>query len=224
MYFSGESNPQCVPGQKTQKNTNNLSPRWNHRKNEWKGFLEVIQVSLENCQGRKFPTSLVNLFQCLTTLSMEEFLPYMSLAFLLLCLVAGKFSSRHFTHYILSKSGAKFSFTAWKESLFPYPIKSTFLLIPVTSVTCGVQDKEEVKKNQLKLTTLINENKSQLPFLINGSKATEMYQMHYSFQFCGINSPKSRLPLIQREKEGESLGFRAEEEGKLFQSFKWKER
>lgn len=64
---------------------------------------------------------------------------------------------------------------------------------------------------------------SQLSFLKNGSKAIEMYQIYHSFQFCGITSSKSRLPLVQREKEGESLGLRAEEAGKLFQSFKWKE-
>lgn len=43
----------------------NVSLAWHQRKPGWKGFLEVIQVSLENCQGDKFVISLSNLFQCL---------------------------------------------------------------------------------------------------------------------------------------------------------------
>lgn len=43
----------------------NVSLAWHQRKPGWKGFLEVIQVSLENGQGDKFIISLSNLFQCL---------------------------------------------------------------------------------------------------------------------------------------------------------------
>lgn len=109
-----------------------------------KDFWKSSRWVLRNCQGRKFTTSLGNLFQCLTALTMEEFLPYTSLAAPLLCLAAEKFSSCHFSAHIWSKSGAKFSLTAGKESFFPYPMKSTFL----------VQDKDEVKKKSIKINQI----------------------------------------------------------------------
>lgn len=106
--------------------------------------------------------------------------------------------SFHCTHLI--QVWCKVLFYNMKGKFVPISYGVHFSAYPVTSTTCTVQDKKEVKKNQLQLTKLLNENKSQ-PFLTNGSKAIEMNQIHYNFQFCGITS-KSSLPLVQREKLG----------------------
>lgn len=145
--------------QKAQKNTNNLSPRWNHRKHDWEGFLEVIQVSLENCQERKFTTSLVNLFQYLTSLTMEESRPYIHWNF---CLVAGKFFSCHFTAHIWCKHASlvQSSILQHERQVVPSSDEVHISAYPShISNMCGSGQRRGLK-NQLKLAKLLNENKS----------------------------------------------------------------